>query len=417
MLNEDIFSSFKCNLFIAILFLCLYIFFSSVDIGVTTTIFLTLALIFFMFRNGYFIVNKVTLLELSIILISWIQLARNQNYIFNGIIYLISISLVFLLVKTIKFDSSFIKYFKNGILISTCIILISVYAQLINPFLTLALYANILQKGAYEICEKAYLYNSVYSGVCGYDIISAFSISLLSGYCFINTIFYKGKKYKKIFWIILTIFSLCAIMLTGKRSIFVITIFSLSFLVLTSGIMSKTKKIVIFFSGLLFMLIAYNIFADNSIFSSFIDRLFGRQMYGDTDYTSNRLFIINYVLNLIDFENLMLGHGTGSLTGLIMNAFNVGGGAHNIYLQILCENGILGLILWCLFFYKNLICTLQFRIVKNSFIVYYSLYVQFIFLLYGLFGNPLYDVSIFCIYIIFAYLPKEYYKLNNVCRL
>lgn len=71
---------------------------------------------------------------------------------------------------------------------------------------------------------------------------------------------------------------------------------------------------------------------------------------------------------------------------------------HNIYFQLLCETGIVGFSIFIIFFAKNIVTTLKkIKVAIRDTYEYswlmLSLFMQIYFLLYGISGNPLYDVE------------------------
>lgn len=88
---------------------------------------------------------------------------------------------------------------------------------------------------------------------------------------------------------------------------------------------------------------------------------------------------------------------------------------HCIYLQLLCETGIIGFTVFLSFFVSRLLATIQKfqRVIADgcsveSSWIELSLFIQIYFLLYGITGNPLYDVEETIIYFFgigISYLP------------
>lgn len=77
--------------------------------------------------------------------------------------------------------------------------------------------------------------------------------------------------------------------------------------------------------------------------------------------------------------------------------------AHNIYLQLLAETGLVGLVLFCLFFIRALVVCINLikktTAVDDRYLLVVSLFMQLWFLLYGFSGNPLYMPGQFGLYL------------------
>lgn len=79
---------------------------------------------------------------------------------------------------------------------------------------------------------------------------------------------------------------------------------------------------------------------------------------------------------------------------------------HNIYIQLLCETGIVGTVIFVLAFLcslvkgiKKLLTCVRLNITdERRELLFYALFVQLLFLMYGLVGNGLYDYYIFYFY-------------------
>ena len=115
--------------------------------------------------------------------------------------------------------------------------------------------------------------------------------------------------------------------------------------------------------------------------------------------TTNRSDLVYRMLSFFNNKPLT-GNGLSSTLLLIPDFTN----GHNIYVQILCETGLIGFIILIPFFIKSLFLTvkqLKLSTTNNSKYIYSScLCIQMLFLMWGFTGNPLYDVYPLFVYMI-----------------
>ena len=93
------------------------------------------------------------------------------------------------------------------------------------------------------------------------------------------------------------------------------------------------------------------------------------------------------------YDAFITGSGPASVTAIYR------GDAHNIYIQILYENGIIGLGLYLAFFGLN-IKTSYMCLKKGNRLARIGLAVQIAILVYGFTGNPLTDIFVFLLYLL-----------------
>ena len=106
----------------------------------------------------------------------------------------------------------------------------------------------------------------------------------------------------------------------------------------------------------------------------------------------------------------LFGYGVGSYNIYCNNMGYFSGAlhAHNIYIQMLAETGIVGFMLFMVAFISSLLKTVEITrktmMTSNNstlkVIILFSLYMQLFFLLYGFSGNPLYNFTQLFVYFI-----------------
>jgi len=130
---------------------------------------------------------------------------------------------------------------------------------------------------------------------------------------------------------------------------------------------------------------------------------------GGGDITSGRSHLYSVAIELFK-EKPILGWGLGSFAGFQDM------GTHNVYLQLLCETGIIGALVFVLILVSNLLVVN--KAIKNYSLqnrntdtyLLFSLYVQIFYIAYGMTGNPLNDGFILVVYIIAMSIP---YAMNR----
>ena len=120
-------------------------------------------------------------------------------------------------------------------------------------------------------------------------------------------------------------------------------------------------------------------------------------------------------------QNPIIGLGWGRFSAVNLHEWK----AHNIYLQLLAETGILGFVVFAFFFISTLINGWQYlkwiRINgktmdgNEELHMMFSIAMQIFFLLYGITGNPLYDKETYVPYYMACAITSYY--VNNRRRL
>ena len=224
---------------------------------------------------------------------------------------------------------------------------------------------------------------------------SAFFAAIFTGICIVRYL-YRSKK----IFLLLGLLGLVALSFTYKRGITVGLILATLLII----IFGKRGKINIYPFIRLGVAVAL-LFCVINLLAPYvpeIDRYLQKFEFSSTTdptkYTTSRLDIYKRMISQITPSSFCIGHGNASVDTL------VGIGGHNIYLQILFENGMVGLFLFLIFVLWKLYKSVK-RLRNNPCEVYaLSVFFQLTILISGLVSNPLYDMPMFIIYIYFSSL-------------
>lgn len=227
-------------------------------------------------------------------------------------------------------------------------------------------------------------------GLNGFTNQTAISAIVLLYAEAVSLYFYKNKWGK-----ILTVVFILCIFLTGKKTMSLVSII-VPFLMYFIARRISAKNFALFTILLIGGMVAVNYFLSN--FSLFSDSLILRRFSKSADVATsgesifyNRLFLYDYALSAFS-KNPVFGVGVGQFMSYTHASTHV----HNMYLQVLCEQGIIGITLFiiplvsCL---KNTIKKYR-NYAENdqySILLSISIYIQLVFVLYGITGNPSVD--------------------------
>lgn len=283
-------------------------------------------------------------------------------------------------------------FFAVGVLTET--LLPNVYYAILSVFPSK--YAN-----AIFVASEEELVND---GVAGFSTNSGFSAGyIVAGLFAYSTLNYKKIKLKQI---LVLLFLITSLLFTGKRghSLFFVSTIAIVFLLLSPN-NKGLARVVKLFALVLLVLFVFNLvkdflFQNVPVFRALIETQ--EEMNEGEDITSGRTILYENAIRLFK-ENPVVGIGWRSYknttSGLLFNGKALD--THNIYLQLLCETGILGVLFiipsFLVFWFKTRKANK--RVIDTSSeisdewrpLLWFSFSYQTFFLLYGLTGNVLYD--------------------------
>lgn len=272
-----------------------------------------------------------------------------------------------------------------------------VYVNMISPRLMASINAATLKSGSLEFYRNISVYG-YYPGFTGFNCMSGFFLTILLGFSVYKVLFPdRTKKLSRGWYLALAFFAFLATVLVQKRSLFIASAVAVCFMIMYSFLTKKRLKnfLLAFLLVGVFFAVVYMFLSRTAIGAQFIAR------FNDSDDVSSGRFGM-YETLLRDWQSyFLLGNGTGT-SRLVYS-----GGAHNIYIQVFYDHGIAGLALYMTWFILNFRYALvRFKKIRTASyekcVLFVSIFVQIIFLIYGFFGNPINDLYIFLLYVFFA---------------
>lgn len=256
-----------------------------------------------------------------------------------------------------------------------------VYASKIIPLFTPDSQSDLMRWSNQHVLMGLTSHYSASGVFCAYGVIY-YAASWLS----------SERKDRDLTMLLLMAVSLMMTQKRGPLLFAVATVAALYFLANRVSIEVMMKFGLIAAAALIFLVLAM-------IFLPDMQRVLDRFSSDGGDVTSGRGDLFAYALELFN-EHKLLGIGWGQYRFM---PGSMGLPVHNIYLQILAETGIIGSFFIFSGLFLTMIATIRniLTVKKNapiqqkqsvSFPLLFSAAVQIFFLLYGLTGNPIYDM-------------------------
>ena len=223
-------------------------------------------------------------------------------------------------------------------------------------------------------------------------------------------IFNLEKKDKKLNTFALIV-SILALLIIGKRMFIILPLICLLityFLKYRAHVNLKIISLIVL--SIITVVLLYFMFPNiSNTINAFIEKS------GDSILTNREIFW-NYAIDIFN-DNKIFGIGFNSYPTYLQNLNSPlvpAWAAHNIYLQLLADTGLIGFTLFMMLFISTLIYSLKY-VIKYRYtpLIYVGLSFQIWFLIYGISGNPLYLAEEFYFYIfgiICVFSCVNYYK-------
>lgn len=257
----------------------------------------------------------------------------------------------------------------------------------------------------HESITRQFTYNKMCTGFTNQTAVSAQFIILG-----IMAVIYSdlaNKKQKKTWISIIELIILAGgLFLTGKRSPilnFGIAYFAVDICTIKRSKLFGRLLLTCALIGILILAVIYlaPLFSESESRNAIVRLMeFNSDVEDGGDFSNGRLFLAAIALSYF-LDNPIIGIGWGKF-----GALNDITGVHNIYLQLLCECGVIGFIIavWSmLYIYRKTISMLKLasrlRLHELTILIKCSVFIQSYILIYGFLGNPIYDQNYLLMYI------------------
>ena len=358
---------------------------------------------FILNRNYILKINKYKLMySLFVIMIMvscfWVS---NTNVIWDYSLYLISgVCVIFS-----DFSKTFYYYFMKIFKILFWVFIFSMFLEALLPNVFFLIF-GFASFGDAEM--RALTSGGAIAGLAFEKAYAAFICNLGLGVIFAEFVAQRSYKY-----VIQSILVMIALMMTGKRTLFIIPIVALLIYVMLFSKNNKFIKLAGVGLGIsAFIIIAYTIIPEASLI---IDRIIN----SGGDVLSGRENFWNYAMDMFH-QNPFFGRGFMSFNDFVFNqGFRYYGErwnyqAHNVYIQLLGETGIIGCGVIIILIIILIIKAISLAKTTSNFWDVLLVYWIMLFGIYSLTGNTLYYPCQLIILIVSILLISNVKKIREV---
>lgn len=238
-------------------------------------------------------------------------------------------------------------------------------------------------------------------------------LSIAVGILFVSFLYSKTSRDKKRNMIMLLLCA-AALLFTGKRGPVIFCIITLlicySLYLGKSFSINKILRIISLIVGTVILFVVLSSFIPQ--LSRFLQRF--EEAEGAGSIMMGRDIYYEYAISMF-LSKPLVGHGWFSFGDVFAQ------NAHNVYLQLLAETGIVGFIFFIIAFgYLLYVAVHEYRraqVCKNRFAMgrlLKSVFVIIFFILYGFTGNPLYDSLMLCPFFMAICILRYYHENHEI---
>lgn len=348
--------------------------------------------------KGELEIDRISVLWMILAIVCLVSSARNNYY--QDFVMLLLCTGVIMFFNDIRIKSiySFFPFM-------TVMALVFTFGEVWQYFFTDAYYRYLYPLfGAYyrQAIRRQFYFHRMCTGFTSQTVISAEFIII--GICAVYCMMPFANRKRKIMLLLLEVVFIAGVLLTGKRSSPLLLAVAYFFAETRSTVPSKrfrrTANIILIAAAV--SILAYFFVMPRFVGSrNSIVRFLELFQNDEADISNGRFNIYSIVIDQF-YKKPFFGSGWGWVK---KNTNYVG--AHNIYLQLLCECGIVGSIPFFAAFVSSFLSTLRHT---RSIVAYgnteimavlkFSLFTQTFILVYGMVGNPIYDYSFLLWYVV-----------------
>lgn len=369
---------------------------------------------------AYFMTDKkLSLYKIEIQPIEWLLILTvfvmsvTTKSIGENLTYIIRYAVLVLIVVFMKYDE------KSFYIFFCCILA----AGLVHTAATLWFYfdtdfymAHIYPN--FNSSQKAHLYEQVQRNHHAVGLSNHYSqngIYMAISVCASFALFFMESHKNKLLKTLLLSVVFIALVLTGKRGALIFSVFAIliSYIICKKGAFSSKLIAVLFVLSSISLVIYAISFYIEGIAAS-LERITAMFFTENTasDISNGRFKLYAIAWNFFKGSPLF-GIGWREFSKEVVNFYNqdsVLRDAHNVFLQLLCETGVTGFLIFISLFISAIAQTIQLMLKctkdllylsdKTKMVLTFSLCYQIFFLAYCITGNPLYDLETVYVYII-----------------